>query len=225
MDYEKAYKSLVDELRQAKNDERKGYTFGSVIDVIVPELAESKDEKIRKGLLEIFKNSQNGHWGGMEITDIVAYLEKQKEQKPAEWSEEDEIGLVDALDCVEKARKVAQNEGDMGNCWYAEKWLKSLKDRVLPQTKNEWSEEDNKMLATLLSMVNYASDHYQHDDKVTDVKAWLINAIHIKQRWTKDDECHLLNCLLLVRDALRQDHIKDRFYDDYKWLESLKERI
>lgn len=46
MDYENKYKSLIEELRQAKNDERKGYTFCSVIDGIIPELNESEDERI-----------------------------------------------------------------------------------------------------------------------------------------------------------------------------------
>ena len=45
---------------------------------LLPELRESEDERIRQGLLKIFKQSQNGYWAGMEIKDIVAYLEKQK---------------------------------------------------------------------------------------------------------------------------------------------------
>lgn len=39
---------------------------------------DEKDEKIRKGLLDIFKRSQFGHWGKMEIKDIVAFLERQE---------------------------------------------------------------------------------------------------------------------------------------------------
>ena len=48
------------------------------LETLIPELTESEDERIRKGLLNIFKESQNGHWAGMEIKDIVAWLEKQK---------------------------------------------------------------------------------------------------------------------------------------------------
>ena len=48
-------------------------------------------------------------------------------QKPAEWSEEDEIALGDALWAIRQATTIAKDENDMGNLWYAEKWLKSLK--------------------------------------------------------------------------------------------------
>lgn len=43
---------------------------------------ESEDERIRKGLLEIFNKAQFGEWGKLKIKDIIAWLEKQKEQKP-----------------------------------------------------------------------------------------------------------------------------------------------
>lgn len=61
-------------------------------------------------------------------------------QKPAEWSDEDEAGLSDALWAIQQARAIAKDENDMGNLWYAENWLKSIKDRVQQQPKQEWSE-------------------------------------------------------------------------------------
>ena len=66
------------------------------------------------------------------------------EQNPA-WSEEDEAGLGDAMWAIEQARTIAKDENDMGNLWYAEHWLKSLKERVQPQPKQEWSEEDENL--------------------------------------------------------------------------------
>lgn len=56
-------------------------------------------------------------------------LEKQGEQKPA-WSVKDEAGLGDALWAIQQARTIAKDENDMGNLWYAEKWLNSLKKRL-----------------------------------------------------------------------------------------------
>lgn len=84
-----------------------------------------------------------------------ACLERQGEQKAEEnkgniggispnWSEEDEVGLGDALWAIERARTIAKNENDMGNLWCAERWLKSIKRRVQP--KQEWSEEDEQIL-------------------------------------------------------------------------------
>ena len=54
---------------------------------------------------------------------------KKIEQKSA-WSEDDEIGLDDALWCCKQAASIAKDENDMGNAWYAENWLKSIKDRI-----------------------------------------------------------------------------------------------
>jgi hypothetical protein len=45
------------------------------------------------------------------------------------WSEEDEKGLSDALWCCKQAASIAKDENDMGNAWYAEHWLKTLKER------------------------------------------------------------------------------------------------
>ena len=55
------------------------------------------------------------------------------------WSEEDEIGLGDALWAIKQARTIAKDENDMGNLWYAEKWLKSLR----PQ--NTWKPSDDEI--------------------------------------------------------------------------------
>lgn len=86
--------------------------------------------------------------GKKEILDKYA---EQSKQKPAEWSKEDEVGFGDALWAIEQAKTIAKDENDMGNLWYAEGWLKSIKDRVLPQPKQEWSEKDEEILRTILS--------------------------------------------------------------------------
>lgn len=73
-----------------------------------------------------------------EIVDI---------EKPVEWSEEDERWLDNAIVSCEQC----------GNTDTAD-WLKSLKDRVLPQPKQEWSEEDNKMISMVITDLNLAHD-------------------------------------------------------------------
>ena len=57
------------------------------------------------------------------------------------WSGEDENGLGDALWAIQQARTIAKDENDMGNLWYAEHWLKSLK----PQ--NRWKPSDKQIKA------------------------------------------------------------------------------
>jgi hypothetical protein len=100
-----------------------------VVEYISPELKESSDEEIRKALIRYHKSTID--IDGIKGDEIVSWLEKLSEQKSA-WSGEDEAGLGDALWAVQQARTLAKDENDMGNLWYAEKWLNSLKGRLQP---------------------------------------------------------------------------------------------
>lgn len=99
-------------------------------------------------------------------------------QKPA-WSEEDEIGHADALWAIEQARTIAKDENDMGNLWYAEKWLKSLKDRVQPQPKQEWSERDKEEFQIAIDTLVEAGQH--------DSAQWL-KSINPQPHWKPSKE-------------------------------------
>lgn len=71
-----------------------------------------------------------------------------------EWSEEDENGLGDALWCCKQAASIAKDENDMGNVWYAEHWLKSIK----PQ--NHWTPSDEQMKTLELIINSHSLDAY-----------------------------------------------------------------
>ena len=68
--------------KEYANDYLKDY------ETIFPELRESEDEKIRKWLVDYFGSIKETVWIHRDITceQILAYLEKQKEQKPASFS-------------------------------------------------------------------------------------------------------------------------------------------
>lgn len=58
-----------------------------IIETIFPELKESEDEKIRKALIRYFTLSDEHAYNeacGVSYRDIVAWLEKQGEQKPTD---------------------------------------------------------------------------------------------------------------------------------------------
>lgn len=65
----------------------------------------------------------------------MTYNPTDKVEPNPTWSEADETALCDALWCCKQAACIAKDENDMGTIWYAETWLKSLKDRVQPQWK------------------------------------------------------------------------------------------
>ena len=93
-----------------------------------------------------------------EIIAACRGYEKQDDQKPT-WSEEDTIALSDALWAIEQARTIAEDENDMGNLWYAERWLKSIKDRVQPPT---WKPSEEQMEA-LERCVDYLEESDNED--------------------------------------------------------------
>ena len=93
-------------------------------------------------------------------------------------------------------------------------WL----EKQIPTKRKEWSENDKKMLASLLEACRFAEDRNNFDNAI-EVKSWLMTSLIPKKEWSLDDQIHLDNCLNIV---LRSGG--DRFYDDYKWLKSLKER-
>lgn len=129
---------------------------------LIPELAESEDERIRQELIgglmwqrdnleAIGPHDDNIILPGftMKVGNIIDSLRKQKEQKPAEWSEEDK----DNIDCVidllyvldsyigddcsmsqEKAEEI-RNKIQKETC----PWLKSLR----PQPKRDGGDDYN----------------------------------------------------------------------------------
>lgn len=70
----------------------------------------------------------------------ITAVKKLYEQKPVDWSEEDDNFFNDTI-AFFKDTKNALDHVD---------WLKSIKDRVLPQSKQKWSEEDNKWIESLI---------------------------------------------------------------------------
>ena len=119
---------------------------------IFPELAESEDERIRKTLVKHFtdkKNCVGDTWAGMDVNSVLAWLEKQKEQNPAEWSEEDR-GMIQSIitnGCIDDKQ---------------EHWLRMLPERI-SQPEQEWSEEDEKMKERLITRLNWITHNTRTD--------------------------------------------------------------
>lgn len=122
MDYEQKYKEA---LERAKALYAKDAPDSLHLETIFPELKESEDERIKETIIRmLYVHDENSyHFDYISKEKCLAWLEKQSEQKPAEWSEEDEYyQYVLTNECVGKTGK--EN---------AINWLKSLKDRVHPK--------------------------------------------------------------------------------------------
>lgn len=115
-----------------------------ILEKFFPELKESEDEKTRKELIERFKwelqgaEDQDAAGGCSRQKDIamfkrgLAWLEKQGEHS---WNEDDKKMVEDIIEAIDTQYAVSDYNEMVS-------WLESLKGRVQPQPKQEWSEED-----------------------------------------------------------------------------------
>ena len=113
---------------------------------VIFELKESVDEKIRKYIVSFVELNKGVNLPPDEADKILAYLEKQKEQKPAEWNEEDEELAEDLIKLAEYYTNT-EDETEFKPHIY---WLKDLPNRFNLQPKQEWSEEDERILKRLI---------------------------------------------------------------------------
>ena len=125
----KAYDRALKEAVTAYKDEDKH--LKATLERIFPELKESEDDKIRKTLIEYFNAYPKDYFGGLKKNYIVAWLEKQGEQKSIGWKDSDEKYLFWALLSIQKDIAASEINGvntkDLNDCV---KWLYSLKQRI-----------------------------------------------------------------------------------------------
>ena len=212
MDYEKAYKAVLQTATQWIKD---GCTDKEKIclECIFPELRESEDERIRRELIEYLKGDlddittddtdrwiaylekqkeqehicdsdqyEEGFKTGLEIG-----LRKQKEQKPAEWSEEDKNELAVIISVIEDDKAVAVKQ--YPKC----KALHNAYDRMLrflkslrPQQNAELTLLDENIIKAAVAFVEQ-NDHFNcwgGIDKHTVIKALR----SLKPSWKPSEE-------------------------------------
>lgn len=103
--------------------------LNEALEFLIPELKKDENEKIRKEIITYLSTVDDKEL--IPYESWIDWLEKQGEAKPVEWSDEDEKGLEDALWAINQARTIAKDENDMGTLWYAEKWLNTIKEKVV----------------------------------------------------------------------------------------------
>ena len=87
----KRYDEAITKARNIVNSINVGLIGKDSFEAVFPELKESEDEKMRKFLIKTFKSYQNpkthlnpNNWEGINISSILAWLEKKGEQKSAD---------------------------------------------------------------------------------------------------------------------------------------------
>ena len=124
-----------------------------------------------------------------KIIEAAFIAGHKKEQKPAEWSEEDERMLSRCIKSVECSKRFANSETYKAAKDVEMNWLKALPERFNIQPKQEWSEEDEKMIEHLIRHTQkefdeLCNDRYGHQEIISDLKEscrermnWLENRL------------------------------------------------
>ena len=185
---------------------------------IFPELKESEDEKIRKWLiaqLELKSDANNSRELELMILKSIAWLEKQGGQKP-NWSEEDEENFRDIVSAIHNvAYQTSEDEEARIN------WLRDIKYRYFPQSKQKWSEEDEHRVKDTIYFLDTAKKHYASTAELDACINWLKSLkdrAQIKQKWSGEDESVLEDIKVAVSSYWDED-TENTILD---WLESLK---
>ena len=198
-----------------------GITFGFV---------ENRKVGIAGGEITIFalKNDYELVERPKSIEDVVEEelnraLQTKIEQKP--WSEEDENMIEDTIQFIEKGWT------DNGKS-HLIPWLKSLKGKLQPQPKQEWSKLDNR-IEDCIGMCLTDISEKRFDDFKTSLKECLDWLHSLKDRiwyqptqeWSEEDKRLLGNILFdleILRKSAGIEKDASLYQDEINWLKSLR---
>lgn len=234
MDYKKKYFDAIERLKQwdreHPNDvvsERDKFVF--------PELAEPDGERIRRSLIDYFGrfDARNEFDENIEFGKVVAWLEKQGEQKPVEYSlEQVAMIFLDAL-----AKTPYNNKPITDAQVITKELLKFLEDAssynpdALVEQKPKWSEKKRKefigeLQSLMLEWSNKQSNMgvciNRHIEKLLSIAS---NISDSKQEWCEEDESMISNFQSELSNLVARKLIKESTYQKYSdWLKSLRPR-
>lgn len=156
----KAYEMALEGARKELGVDRKEWeVVQQVLHNIFPELRESEDERIRKAIVGLIEELQRSdkNFAGVELADMLSYLEKQKEQKPrweinnphtTKWTKEmiDEK-FEELVKEYHKQKPVVTH----GETYHVDTLgTQQVIAGKMPQKPAEWSKEDKAIISCIV---------------------------------------------------------------------------
>lgn len=157
--------------------------------------------------------------GILEHECAISAVKELSKHKTA-WSEEDEK-RIKSITALLKEPAVCAMDGNKGIIEANIKYLKTLKNRVQPQPKQEWSEEDELHIRELESLVKKVWAIAEHEDdketihKMSDL-SFFLKTLKPKSHWKPSDEQ-----IEVLKEAVEEWD----GYKEYKTLNSLYEDL
>lgn len=169
-DYKQKYEQALERARDSFNyPDFPGFIRA---DVVFPELKESDDERIRKALLNEFIHLQSKGYkfAGLEGEEIITWLEKQGEKIDAIENFDTEFEKQVSHLSASTINKEYEYTSDFVK-WTANALLNYAKHELEKQgeQKSTWSEEDEKMLKSVISSIRISRSSCEEDDDVRDL--------------------------------------------------------
>jgi len=243
----KAYDKALEKARELYSNAAEGYRF--VYEDLFPELKESEDERVRKGLIDYFNDFTLPTFGGLEPKKILAWLEKQGSQilansgktckdersQPTNYTLEQAARIfLDALSDTPYNNKPVTDAQVI-----TRELLKFLSDAhsYNPNAINEqnpaWSEEDEERLNSIIESYKDLLRDYKacHDvdyipyDSSTVVRT-VVNDVNylksLKERCTwKPSEEQLETLNEVIKEAIKMGGRLSKYSKKLESLESL----
>lgn len=165
------------------------------IQTLIPELAESEDEKVRNWLIDFIKAYGWSKQFSVTKDETLEWLEKQKEQKSQEWilpeDFEDAVykvaNFISPFDSQDELRRMSHH--------FAEQ-LMSLAKKELVEKPAEWSEEDELMRNACVAFIQ--DEKFKGYERSYECIDWL-KSLRPQSHWKPSKEqMEALNTLLCI---------------------------
>ena len=200
MTQEEKARAYDEALERAQKATRAGSDVAmDIVQYIFPQLAESEDERIRKALVWHLKADVDFVSNGVTKAECLAYLEKQKSQKPWEWSEEETKVLDSIIDDYEKAAKsFCGYDGKIG-------LLRAIRNGEYDLSKQEWNDGKNILEDIIVFVSGYA------DKRVVTKWVSFLKSLRPqpRQAWSEEDERMRKGLINFLRSSFIKENITD----------------
>lgn len=187
-----------------------GKDLNEALETLIPELKESEDERIRKGLITYFNDFTLPTFGGLDPKKILVWLEKQGEQNPATCKVEPKFKVGDVIVEIKPngycppVRIKYIDEGayscksDDGKRFLSFPII-SQDEYKLVEQNSAWSEEDEVKLRDVIRLVEQGAPVQSIRDHYTN---WL-KSLRPQNTWEPSDEQ-----MAALNDAISSRDIK-----------------
>ena len=247
MNYKQKYEEALEKGRRVHRFSSDPTVIMSMEDIF-PELKESEDERMIKSfkrLIDAYYDVNFPTPEGFERKDMIAWLEKQGEQKPSDKVEPkfkvgDYIERKDGLGCHAKIICIGENVYGCEKLIYPEDsspffdlmFENQDEFRVSSdfQQKPSWSKEDEQNLNGIVATME--EDAQLPKDTIKRLCNWLKSIkgrIQPKQEWSEDDENHVKSMLSTIECCKVQfpnsPAVVEAYNADAEWIKSIKDRV